>query len=152
MRSTPDHEQAFTISQDAAERGNERVVKQFPAVGSLYLAVAGEARDVVLTFEAGRIVDIQAASGAEALGRFLDSHSGEPRRVSHIGIGLNPYLTAPIGWTLVDEHVHGALFLALGENRYMGGQNVSSLNYDYAIAAATLLAGGWAIVEDGTVM
>ncbi len=148
---------------DDADRARGAIVSNLPAGsiyttvledqthGSLYLAVAGEARDVVLTFEAGRIVDIQAASGAEALGRFLDSHSGEPRRVSHIGIGLNPYLAAPIGWTLVDEHVHGALFLALGENRYMGGQNVSSLNYDYVIPAATLLVGGRAIVEDGTV-
>jgi hypothetical protein len=34
---------------------------------------------------------------------------------------------------LADEHIHGSLFIALGENRYMGGQNASSLNKDYAL-------------------
>ncbi len=110
--------------------------------GSLWLPKAGEATEVVFHFTAGRIDQIEAASGAEYLIRELDSHSGEPRRVSHIGLGLNPYLNRPIGWTLVDEHVHGSLFLALGENRYMGGQNESSLNVDYALPNATLTVGG----------
>jgi len=34
----------------------------------------------------------------------FDQHTGEPRCISHIGIGLNPYLKRMIGWPLVDEH------------------------------------------------
>jgi leucyl aminopeptidase (aminopeptidase T) len=120
--------------------------------GSLWLPRAGAATDVVLRFDAGRIVEIEAANGAGALLAELDSHSGEPRRVSHIGIGLNPYLEHPIGWTLVDEHVHGYLFICLGENRYMRGQNASSLNVDYAIPEATLMADGRVIVAEGKVV
>ncbi len=119
--------------------------------GSLWLPRAGEATDVVCHFTAGRIVDIEAASGADLLTRELDSHTGEPRRVSHIGLGLNPYLHTPTGWTIVDEHIHGYLFIALGENRYMGGQNESSLNVDYALANATLLVDDQTIVLKGKV-
>ncbi|MBN1140116.1 MAG: aminopeptidase, partial [Anaerolineae bacterium] len=80
--------------------------------GSLWLPEAGGATDVVLHFAQGRIERIEAASGAEALNELFDEHSGEPRRVSHVGLGLNPYLRRPIGWTLVDEHILGALFIA----------------------------------------
>lgn len=119
--------------------------------GSLWLPRAGEATGVVFYFNAGRIVEIEAASGADALATGLDSHSGEPRRVGHIGIGLNPYLDRSIDWTLVDEHVPGYLFISLGENRYMGGQNESSLNVDYVIADATLMVDDQIIVSEGKV-
>jgi leucyl aminopeptidase (aminopeptidase T) len=119
--------------------------------GSLWLPKAGPANEVVFHFVEGRIVDIEAASGADLLMRELDSHTGEPRRVSHIGLGLNPYLDRPIGWTLVDEHIQGYLFVALGENRYMGGQNESSLNVDYALGDAALEVDGQEIVSGGQV-
>jgi leucyl aminopeptidase (aminopeptidase T) len=114
--------------------------------GSLFLPSAQGATDVVFHFAAGRITAIDAASGAEQLAAWLDQHGGEPRRVSHIGIGLNPHLHTPIGWTIVDEHIAGALFLALGENRYMGGQNASSLNHDFALHGASLQVDGRVVV------
>jgi len=117
--------------------------------GGLWLPKADQATDVVLHFRGGRIVEIDAASGADALNEMLDDHSGEPRRVSHIGIGLNPYLDKTIGWTVVDEHVHGHLFIALGENRYMGGQNESSLNVDFALPGATLGVDDRVVVLEG---
>jgi leucyl aminopeptidase (aminopeptidase T) len=120
--------------------------------GRLWLPQAGPAREATLQFERGRIVQIEAVSGAEALNAWLDSHSGEPRRISHIGLGLNPYLARPLGWLLVDRMVPGHLFIALGENRYMSGQNISSLNEDYDIPGATLLAGQRVVVEVGKVV
>ncbi len=128
-----------TILEDATE-------------GSLWLPQAGDATNVMLTFEAGRIVMIEAASGADTLRAMFNRHTGESRRISHIGIGLNPYLDRPIGWTLVDEHIYGALFIALGENRYMGGQNESSLNVDYIIPHATLIVDRRQIVSEGKVV
>jgi leucyl aminopeptidase (aminopeptidase T) len=120
--------------------------------GSLWLPKAAGAREVVFTFRDGRIERIEAASGADELRALFDRHSGEPRRVSHIGIGLNPYLREPIGWTLVDEHVHGYVFIAFGENRYMGGQNASSLNVDFALPGATLTVGERVVVSEGRVV
>ena len=149
---------------DADDRARGAIVSNLPAgsiyttvleaatEGSIWLPRAGKAEDVVLVFENGRITDIHAAKGADSLAALFDRHSGEPRRISHIGIGLNPHLHQPIGWTLVDEHVDGYLFLALGENRYMGGENESSLNVDFAVPQATLLADGHALVARGQVM
>ena len=120
--------------------------------GRLWLPQAGAARDVRLHFREGRVVEIAAREGAAELGTLFDRHSGESRRISHVGIGLNPALRRPIGWVLVDEHVHGALFVAFGENRYMGGENASSLNVDFCIPDATIYADGRAIVREGQVV
>ncbi|MCK4415248.1 MAG: aminopeptidase [Candidatus Eisenbacteria sp.] len=121
--------------------------------GSICLPAGANGTELVLHFEQGLII---AAEPAEQAGDFLsmlDRHSGDSRRVSHLGLGLNPFLEGrPMGWTLVDEHILGAMFLALGENRYMGGQNSSSLNVDYAVAGATLLVGGCTLLEDGKVV
>jgi leucyl aminopeptidase (aminopeptidase T) len=149
---------------DATDQSQGAVVSNLPAgsiyttvveektEGTLWLPKAGPATDVAFHFVAGRIVQVEAASGAELLVSELDSHSGEPRRVSHIGLGLNPYLDRPIGWVLADEHIHGSLFIALGENRYMGGQNASSLNKDYALAGATLKVDGQTVVLEGKII
>ena len=146
---------------DEQDRQHRTIVSNLPAGsvystvleeqthGSLYLPQALDATAVVLHFAAGRIAAIEAASGADALATWLDSHSGEPRRVSHIGIGLNPHLRRPLGWAIVDEHIAGALFLALGENRYMGGQNASSLNHDFALHGASLTIDGRLVVARG---
>ncbi len=138
---------------DAEDRRNGAIVSNLPA-GSIYTAVVEEsaagtlwvprmldAVDVTLHFVAGRVHAIEG-SGARELERFLDSHSGEPRRIGHIGLGLNPRLTTPLGWTLIDEHVGGAAFVSFGENRYMGGANASSLNLDVALSGARLLVAG----------
>jgi leucyl aminopeptidase (aminopeptidase T) len=133
---------------DAQDRAEGAVVSNLPAgsiyttvleektVGEVFLPKAGPAVNVILRFAEGRVVDTEADSGAKDLEALFDSHSGEPRRVSHIGIGLNPRLERAIGWTIVDEHVYGHMFICLGENRYMGGLNQSSLNIDFAIPGA----------------
>jgi leucyl aminopeptidase (aminopeptidase T) len=117
--------------------------------GALWLPEALGAHDVTLRFEGGRVVAIEAARGADQLRDLFDRHTGEPRRISHIGIGLNPYLADPIGWTLVDEHCYGAVLVAFGENRYLGGQNASSLNVDVSMPSANLFADQRAIVRQG---
>lgn len=150
---------------DEADRAQGAIVSNLPAgsiyttvqeeasTGQVWLAQAGQARDVLLTFGAeGRVAEITAAHGQTWLEELFGRHTGEPRRVGHIGLGLNPLLNRAIGWTLVDEHVAGTLFLSLGENRYMGGQNESSLNIDFAISGATLLAGERPLVENGRVV
>lgn len=117
--------------------------------GSLWFPQAGPARDVTLHFEQGRVSAIDAADGAAELAALFDQHRGEPRRISHIGIGLNPYVERTIGWPLIDEHRHGTLLVAFGENRYLGGQNASSLNVDFVIPEAGLLADQQLIIRRG---
>jgi leucyl aminopeptidase (aminopeptidase T) len=120
--------------------------------GALFLPQAGDARDVILHFDEGCVAGIEAASGAHQIEAMFDAHTGESRRIGHIGIGANPHLRKPIGWTLVDEHVWGALFIAFGENRYMGGQNDSSLNEDFALHDASLEIDGVPLLKEGRVI
>lgn len=127
-------------------------VEEAATQGTLWLPQAAGATSVVLRFEGGRVVAIEAASGGDALADLFDGNDGESRRVSHIGIGLNMYLQHRVGWSLVDEHQHGCLLIALGENRYLGGQNASSLNVDFAIPEATLLVDGRVVIAEGRLL
>lgn len=153
---------------DSEDRSRGAVVSNLPAgsiyttvlepetQGSLFLPEAFQGKDIVLHFKEGRIHSVESEAKAEFI-RMLDRHSGEPRRISHIGIALNPYLHQPCNWIVVDEHIHGRVFIALGENRYMGGENASSLNIDYSLPNATLvcnkgLSNERVIVEAGRIV
>ncbi len=119
--------------------------------GRLRLPGGADDKGITLRFERGRVLDVDGNAGAEELRAMFARHSGDADRVGHVGIGLNPRLRRPFAWALVDEHVHGALFVAFGENRYLGGENASSLNVDFALPDATLLADGRAVVDAGVV-
>lgn len=120
--------------------------------GELFLPEAGPAREALLRFERGRAIEISATTGAGELEELFDAHSGEPRRVGHLGLGLNPRLSEPLGWTLVDAHLAGHVFVSFGENRYMGGCNASSLNVDFALPGATLKVGEESLVKAGGIL
>lgn len=117
--------------------------------GDLWLEQAGAARDVRLHFAGGRVTRLEAREGAAELAALFDDESGESRRISHVGIGFHPLLRRPTGWVLVDEHIHGALIVAFGENRYLGGHNASSLNVDFRSLRATVRADDRTIVDRG---
>ena len=127
-------------------------VQETSAAGSLFLPRVNDAENVVFHFRDGRVDEIQTDSGAESVTRMFDQHSGEPRRISHIGIGLNPRLHRELDWALVDEHQHGSVFIAFGENRYLGGENESSLNIDFVLPSATVIADGRLVVDNGKLL
>ena len=117
------------------------VVSNLPA-GSLYWTVVEDATRG----------DVELADGTvlrfDDRGRVADGiYAGE--RVSHLGIAVNPLVTGTIGWTNVDEHRAGAVFLALGENRYMGGDNESAINVDLMPASPTVVVDGVTLVDNG---
>jgi leucyl aminopeptidase (aminopeptidase T) len=120
--------------------------------GRVRLMGAGDDESVTLRFADGGVAEVEAGAGAEAVLAMFDRHSGVARRVGHIGVGLNPHLRRQLGWTLVDIHGHGCLFVSFGENRYLGGENASSLNVDFAIPGATLLVDDRVVVDAGVVV
>lgn len=129
----------------AAFRQGRAVMEEVEARRALRLAGA---HDVVLTFETGTVV-AASGPGGETVLPWLAAHGGHSGRISHLGVGLNPDCPGGTGWTVLDEHRAGAVFLALGENRYMGGTNTSTLNHDVVLDEATLLAGDVALVLNG---
>jgi leucyl aminopeptidase (aminopeptidase T) len=126
---------------DRADREVGAVVSNLPA-GSVYWTVVEPHTRGAVGLVDGTVLDFDD-DGCVVAG----PHRGE--RVSHLGLGLNPAVGAPVGWTIVDEHRPGALFLALGENRYMGGENASAVNVDLLPDRPTLRAGATPVVVDG---
>ena len=104
---------------------------------------------IYVTFDSGRISDISAANNPEAFADFVGTHSGDRDRISHIGIGVNPGIKRPTGLATIDECKAGMVFVALGENRYMGGKNESTLNIDLVCSGATVLCDTEYLVREG---
>ena len=120
------------------------VVSNLPA-GSLYWTVIEDATRGDIRLVDGTLLRFDAE------GRVVDGpYAGE--RVSHLGIATNPLVTGSIGWTIVDEHRRGAVFLALGENRYMGGDNESAINVDLIPDSPTVVVGDVVLVHEGVVV
>jgi leucyl aminopeptidase (aminopeptidase T) len=127
------------------------VIAADSANGTVRIPQLAEARDVVLTFTSGTsgVVTSAEGTGAASVVPWLAQFDPDARRISHVGIGLNPACGRDTGWTILDEHRAGAIFLSLGENRYMGGMNVSTLNHDVVLDTASLRCGGTQVVVDG---
>lgn len=127
---------SFTVPEDSVE-------------GTICFDRWRDVRDLVVTFDGGRISDISAVNGAEAFADFVATHSGDRDRISHIGIGVNPGIKHPTGLTTIDECKSGMVFVALGENRFMGGKNESTLNIDLVCSGATVLCDARYLVREG---
>jgi leucyl aminopeptidase (aminopeptidase T) len=129
---------------DDADVARGAVVSNLPA-GSLYWTVIEDATRGGIGLADGSVLRFDGS------GRVVGGlYAGE--RISHLGIATNAQVAGTIGWTLVDEHRPGAVFLALGENRYMGGANESAINVDLMPALPTVVAGGVVLVDDGVLV
>ncbi|MCY3776297.1 MAG: hypothetical protein OXH11_09960 [Candidatus Aminicenantes bacterium] len=117
--------------------------------GSICIERWRNVHDLTLTFVDGRISGISAANSPKSFTNFIATHSGHRDRISHVGIGVNPGIHSPTGNIGVDECKSGMLFFALGENRYLGGLNESTLNMDLTCPGATVFVGSRCIVRDG---
>ena len=126
---------------DAADVRIGATVSNLPA-GSVYWTVLEEATRGRVELIDSTVLEF-GADGRVTTGEF----AGE--RVSHLGIATNPLVAGSIGWTIVDEHRPGAVFLALGENRYLGGANASAINVDLLPVSPTVLVGEAMLVADG---
>ncbi len=127
---------SFTVPEDSVE-------------GTICFDRWRDVRDLVVAFDGGRISDISAANSPEAFADFVGTHSGDRDRISHIGIGVNPGITRPTGLTTIDECMSGMVFVAFGENRFMGGKNESTLNIDLVCSGATVLCDSRYLVREG---
>lgn len=110
-------------------------------------------RDLSCRFENGRIVAFSSPlDDVAAFGRMLDGHSGEPRVIAELGLGLNPEVHKAVGSIFLDEKIYGSCHIAVGDNYRYGGDNRSSLHFDMVIMQPTLVVDGTTIFEAGKVM
>lgn len=124
--------------------------------GSVPGYVIEKGKEVVLTFESGRMVSFDSESNSPArefFGRAKKKYEqeGDPdwNLFAELGVGLNPAIPALTGNSLYDEKVAGTVHVAIGENTYFGHNNRSGLHADLAILEPTLSIGDRVIVQDG---
>ncbi len=91
-----------------------------------------EIKNLELTFENGRIININAEKGKEVFERAIENAHGDKEFIAEWGIGLNPF-AKPIGYTLIDEKVMKSIHIAIGENRGYGGKNKATIHWDLVL-------------------
>lgn len=106
---------------------------------------------LVLTFRAGKVVDIKAALGVDAVKAELDAAGDAGHSFREFAMGFNPLLSIPMDNPWIPYYGYGAgvVRLSLGDNSELGG-NVTG---DYVrwnfFTDATVLVGQEAWVKDG---
>jgi aminopeptidase len=105
--------------------------------------------DFEVRFERGVAHPVRAAREYEFAAGVIAASDAGARVVGELGIGLNPGVGAPTGYTLTDEKILGTVHLALGDNRMLGGVNDSILHWDMMVLEPTLEIDGRTLLERG---
>ena len=96
---------------------------------------------VCLTFKKGKIIKA-TANDTEKLNAILDTDEGA-RYVGEFAIGVNPYITKPMGDILFDEKISGSIHFTPGccyDDCYNG--NVSAIHWDLVLIQTKEYGGG----------
>lgn len=108
---------------------------------------------VRLTFQGGRVVDIQGGEEAQRLVTILSDgerqENGEWCRViGEFGIGTNPKARL-LGNIMTDEKVAGTVHVALGRNDMFGGKNLAPIHLDGVVSQPSVWVDDQLLLEDG---
>ncbi len=79
---------------------------------------------LVLRFEGGRVVEVEAASGRDGVLAEMEAGGEAARTFRELAVGLNPLLAVPEGeeWIPYYGYGGGVVRLSLGDNTELGGQ------------------------------
>ncbi len=103
--------------------------------------------NVCLTFKDGKIVEA-TANDTQKLNALLDMDEGA-RYVGEFAIGVNPYITKPMGDILFDEKISGSIHFTPGccyDDAYNG--NESALHWDLVLIQTPEYGGGEIYFDD----
>jgi hypothetical protein len=124
--------------------------------GSLPGMVVQPGQAAILHFEHGCLVKIDPPDGPLAawleesqIARARLKGDAHWSNLAEIGIGVNPAVKHLTGNMLFDEKMAGTVHIALGSNRYMGGQVDASIHCDLVTQAPSLRIDGKSILERG---
>ncbi|MCL2847616.1 MAG: aminopeptidase [Firmicutes bacterium] len=103
--------------------------------------------DIFLTFKDGKVVK-SSANFSEKLEKVLDTDAGS-RFVGEFALGVNPFITEPMGDILFDEKISGSIHMALG-NCYdeAPNGNESAVHWDLVHIQTPEFGGGEIYFDD----
>jgi len=107
-------------------------------------------KDITLVFKNGKVVSA-TSSEQDVLTGILNIDDGA-RHVGEFALGVNPFITVPLGDTIFDEKILGSFHIALGRcyDEAPNG-NVSAIHWDL-VSFQTGKYGGGEIYFDDTLI
>ena len=110
-----------------------------------------QAEGVVLRFEEGRVVEVQADAGRAGVVREMDEAGEAGRIFRELGVGFNPLLAIPDGEAWIPYYGYGdaVVRLSLGDNTELGGSVGGGYVRWNFFPDATVTVGGEIWVEGG---
>jgi len=102
-----------------------------------------------LTFAKGKLTDMSAQSGLDALRALYDASSGGKDVFSYLDLGLNPEMRLPTDAGPIVWMAAGGVTVGLGDNTGWGGTNVSSFGLAIPVGHATLAVDGRELISGG---
>lgn len=105
----------------------------------------------VVRFAQGRIVEVRARSGQDAVEAELEKGGEGARSLRELALGFNPELAVPADAPWIPYYGYGAgvVRLSLGDNSELGGKVAGGYTRWNLFTDATLTAGGQVWVRDG---
>lgn len=97
--------------------------------------------NIVLRFQNGKIVEA-TCNDTERINKVFDTDEGA-RYVGEFAIGVNPYITEPMGDTMFDEKIHGSIHFTPGFTcQECRSNNVSAIHWDLVLIQTPEYGGG----------
>lgn len=106
-------------------------------------------QNLKLTFNAGRVVEIQApeAGAADSLRELLAVSTGDKDRIAEFAVGLNPGVTQLTGDARLDEKMYASAHIGIGANASFGGSNRANFHLDLVIPHASVWLDGLLLID-----
>lgn len=116
-------------------------------VFDLPIPIRGKLVDgLVWSFDNGNITKFTAKKNGEMVIPLWEKGTGDKNRFGSFGIGFNP--GAKPGF-LNNQIVSGAVTIGVGENKIIGGRNVSTFGFQGTLKCSTAVIDGQTVVSDG---
>ena len=106
-------------------------------------------RGLTLTFKNGVLESMTAANDMARLKAQYDAGGGAKDRFGGIDIGVNPETRLPVGSGRTVWTAPGSVVLGFGDNRGLGGTNVSDFGLGTQLGNATVKVDGVTIINNG---
>lgn len=103
---------------------------------------------IVATVSDGRIINISGGEEALTLEKILSEADENAYCIAELGVGTNR-VAGLMGSILVDEKVFGTVHVAIGNNRFIGGQQHSKIHLDGVLREPTLILDGKTVIDRG---
>jgi aminopeptidase len=102
-----------------------------------------------MQFEAGKLQELTADSGAELMKEFLQASSDATKTISLVDVGLNPHSRPPAESRYLSWEMGGMVTVGLGNNAWAGGDNDAEGALTFHVPEASLSVDGKNLVSGG---